>query len=78
MFSIFRRSFSAKILISVLGLGIILWVLVSELEFSTHLMLSYMGSAALLVVGAILASALTVGLVTLLRNLAKHIFGRSN
>ncbi len=75
MFSILRGSFSAKILASVLGLGIVLWVLVSELEFSDHLVLSHMGSAALLVVGIILASALIAGLAILLRNLTKHILG---
>ena len=75
MFNALRRSFSGKILFSVLGLGIILWIVVSELGFPDDLILNNLSSTVLLVFSVIFVAAIAVSLVILLRNLVKNLSG---
>ena len=68
-----RRTFFTSVMISIVMLGILLWIVMSELEVSVQEIISSGLSAVILVSSVIISAAIVVGFFFLIRYLHQQI-----
>jgi len=76
-FKLPRRRFSASVVISIVILGLFLWIVMSELGVSGNEIISSGLTALILVSSVIVAAATVVGCFSLLRHIHQQILKRS-
>ena len=72
-----RRTFFTSVMISIVILGIFLWIVMSELEVSVQDIISSGLSALILVSSVIVFAAIVVGVFFLMRYLHQQILKKS-
>ena len=76
-FKLPRRTFSASVVISIVILGLFLWIVMSELGVSGNEIISSGLTVLILVSSVIVAAATVVGFFFLLRHIHQQILKRS-
>ena len=72
-----RRTFFTSVMISIVILGIFLWIVISELEVSVQEIISSGLSALILVSSVIVSAAIVVGFFFLMRYMHQQILKKS-